>query len=121
MAAPEGRVNLAEKLTHFERRWSPHIIAEFNGNHVKVAKVEGPFDWHVHNDTDEVFLLVAGTLRIELEDRDAVELSAGDLFVVPRGVRHRPIADTVAHIALIQPADTPNTGDASSAAVEPWV
>lgn len=118
MARPDHVVDLAAKAASVHERYSPRIVAEFNGMHVKVAAVEGPFEWHVHDDTDEVFLVLEGAVDIEVEGRPTAHLTDGDLYVVPRGVRHRPTADEVARIALIEPADTPNTGDASTAAVE---
>lgn len=110
-------VNLAEKLGQFEQHWSPHIIADYNGNDVMVVKVKGEFVWHSHPDTDDLFLVLKGRIRIELRDR-TVELGAGELFVVPRGVEHRPVADEEAHLLLIEPRGTPNTGDDATAAVK---
>lgn len=112
-----GAVNLAEKLAQFEQHWSPRIVAAYNGNDVMVVKVKGEFVWHSHPDTDDLFLVLAGRIRIELRDRN-VELGPGELFVVPRGVEHRPVADEEAHLLLIEPRGTPNTGDESTAAVK---
>lgn len=120
MAAPDHTVNLAEKLASFHELWAPRTVAEFNGLHVKVAKLDGEFTWHSHEDTDEVFLVLSGTVEIELEDRPTATLGAGDLFVVPRGVRHRPIAQGECELVLIEPAGVPNTGDADTAAPELW-
>lgn len=104
-----------------QESWSPHIVAEFNGLHVKLAKAHGEFVWHTHGDTDEVFLIHRGSIEIQLRDSPSVELTAGDLFVVPAGVEHRPVADAECELLLIEPAETPNTGDAATAADEPWI
>ena len=106
------KVNLAEKLATFDDRWKPRIVADYNDNKVLLVKVEGEFVWHAHADTDDLFLVLDGQLTIQLRDRD-VELGAGELFVVPRGVEHRPVAaHGVAHVLLIEPHGTANTGDA---------
>ncbi|GMQ84678.1 MAG: cupin domain-containing protein [Acidimicrobiia bacterium] len=110
MAAPDDVVKLDEKFAKFDDRWSPKIVAEFNGLHVKVAKVEGEFVWHGHDDTDEFFLVRSGRLTIELRGRPAVTLGPGELFVVPRGVEHRPVADGYCEILLLEPAGVVNTG-----------
>jgi len=106
------KVNLADAFTRFSETWSPRIVAALNGQHVKVAKLEGAFDWHHHETEDELFLVVAGRLAIQLRgtDRDEVRLEPGELFVVPRGVEHRPVAEGVAHVLLFEPASTLNTG-----------
>lgn len=121
MAAPDRVVNLAEKLKGFTEHWAPKTIAEFNGLHVKVVKVDGEFTWHDHPDTDEVFLVLSGRLRIDLEDAPPADLGPGELFVVPRGRRHRPVAERECELVLIEPAGVPNTGDAETAASEVWV
>ena len=121
MAAPTDVVSLAEKFRDVKGLWSPHIVAEFNGFHVKLARVEGDFLWHTHEDTDEVFLIHRGAVTIEMRDREPVSLQEGDMFVVPAGVEHRPVADEQCELLLIEPAGTPNTGDESSAAEEPWI
>lgn len=105
------KVNLAEKLAMVGDYFSPKIVAEMNDYKVEVVKVQGEFIWHAHEDTDDFFLVLKGRLRIQLPDRD-VDLEEGDLYVVPRGVRHCPIAEEEAHILLIEPMGTPNTGDA---------
>ena len=106
------KVDLAEKLATFQDRWKPRIIADYNDNKVLLVKVEGEFVWHAHADTDDFFLVLDGQLTIQLRDRD-VELRAGELFVVPRGVEHRPVAaHGVAQVLLIEPHGTVNTGDA---------
>lgn len=108
---PPTVVNLTEKFAQFDERWSPRIVAELNGQHVKLAKLEGPFVWHRHEHEDELFLVVRGTLRIEFRDGD-VTLGEGEFLVVPRGVEHRPVADAEVHVLLFEPAGTRNTGDA---------
>lgn len=106
-----GAVRLAEKLATIREPWSPHIVARLNDYAFKVVKIQGEFVWHAHPDTDEAFYVVAGELTIEQRDGD-VKLQAGDLYVVPRGVEHRPRAEHECHVLLIEPAGTPNTGDA---------
>ena len=107
----DDKVNLAAKLAGFDEHFSPRIVAEFNGLKVEVVKAKGEFVWHTHPDTDDFFLVLEGRLTIQLRDR-AVELGPGELFVVPRGVEHCPRADEEAHVLLIEPLGTPNTGDA---------
>ena len=107
---PLERIDLREKLARFEERWSPRIVAELNGQHVKLAKLEGEFVWHSHADEDELFLVLEGRLVIELRD-GAVELGPGQMVVVPRRMEHRPIADGEVHVLLFEPAGTLNTGD----------
>lgn len=110
-----GGVNLAQKLATFAEHWQPRVVAEFNGHDVMVAKVKGEFVWHAHDDTDDFFLVLQGRLVIELRD-GSVELGPGELFVVPRGVEHRPVAREEVHLLLVERAGTPNTGDAATAA-----
>jgi mannose-6-phosphate isomerase-like protein (cupin superfamily) len=109
-------VNLEAKLATFSEPWQPRTVAQFNGNDVMVAKTKGEFIWHKHDETDDFFLVVKGNLTIELRDR-TVHLGPGDLFIVPKGVEHRPVASEEAHILLIEPTGTPNTGDPATAAV----
>ena len=108
-AAPE-KVVLAEKLARIDAPWSPKIVAELNGQQVKLAKFSGPFLWHHHESEDELFLVVRGRFRMEFRDRE-VTLGAGELIVVPRGVEHRPVADEDAEVLLFEPATTLNTGN----------
>jgi mannose-6-phosphate isomerase-like protein (cupin superfamily) len=110
-----GPANLAEKLATFNDRFSPRTVATYNNNDIMVAKLDGPFHWHRHEDTDDFFLVLKGTLDIELRDR-TVTLKTGEVFVVPRGVEHRPVARGEVHILLIEPTGTPNTGDEATAA-----
>jgi mannose-6-phosphate isomerase-like protein (cupin superfamily) len=108
-------VNLAAKLATFSEHWQPRTVAQFNGHDLMVVKVKGEFTWHKHDDTDDFFLVLKGNLTIELRDRK-VRLGAGELFVVPKGVEHRPVARDEAHVLLIERSGTPNTGDAATAA-----
>jgi len=109
------KVNLASKLAAFTDHWQPRTVAEFNGHDVMVVKVQGEFTWHKHDDTDDFFLVLQGRLVIELRD-GAVELGPGELFIVPKGVEHRPVAAEEVHVLLIEPTGTPNTGDPETAA-----
>jgi mannose-6-phosphate isomerase-like protein (cupin superfamily) len=110
---PEA-VNLADKLSQFSDHWSPKIVGQFNDNDIMVVKVQGEFVWHDHPDTDDFFLVLDGEVRIETEDGD-VTLGPGELYVVPKGKKHRPVADREAHLLLIEPRGTPNTGDEKTA------
>jgi mannose-6-phosphate isomerase-like protein (cupin superfamily) len=103
------KVTLAEKLAAFSDHWTPHIVAELNGQHVKLVKFRGEFTWHRHNGEDELFLVHRGRFRMEYRDH-VVELQAGDFLVVPRGVEHRPVADEEVEVILFEPAGTLNTG-----------
>lgn len=108
-------INLADKLALFSDLWSPRIIAQLNDNHVKLARVEGRFPWHKHDDTDELFLVIKGTLNIDIRENGGertIVLSEGELHVVPKGQEHAPHATEECHILLIEPAGTVNTGDA---------
>jgi len=107
-------IDLAGKLEAFSEHYQPRTVAEFNGNDVMVVKAKGEFVWHKHDDTDDFFLVLKGTLVIELRDRN-VTVGPGQLFVVPKGVEHRPVAAEEVHILLIEPRGTPNTGDISTA------
>ncbi|MEO8036646.1 MAG: cupin domain-containing protein [Acidobacteriota bacterium] len=108
------KVNLAGKFAQFDEYFQPKIIGELNGQHVKIAKVKGDFVWHQHEAEDEMFLVLSGVLTIQLRDRDVV-LSPGELFIVARGVEHRPFATEETHIMLFEPAGTINTGNAPGA------
>ncbi len=104
------KISLAEKFAKFSDHWSPKIIAELNGQHVKLAKFQGPFVWHAHTHEDELFLVVRGAFTMEFRDRNVV-LQAGDMLVVPRGVEHRPVAEHEVEVLLFEPAATVNTGN----------
>lgn len=107
------KVNLAEKLTQFDDHWHPRIVGALNGQHVKLAKLQGPFVWHKHDAEDELFLVIRGSLRMEFRT-SAVQLEPGELLIVPRGVEHRPVAEQEVHVLLFEPASTRNTGDVKS-------
>jgi len=110
-------VNLEAKLKMFSDHWSPKIVASFNKHDVMVVKVQGEFVWHSHPDTDDFFLVLKGHLTIQLRAGD-VHLGPGDLYVVQKGVEHRPMAAEEVHLLLIEPAGTPNTGDVATAAAK---
>jgi mannose-6-phosphate isomerase-like protein (cupin superfamily) len=107
-------IDLADKLSTFSEYWQPRVVAEFNGNDVMVVKTKGEFVWHKHDDTDDLFLVLKGTLSIELRDQ-TVTVGPGQLFIVPKGVEHRPVAKEEVHVLLIEPRGTPNTGDVATA------
>jgi mannose-6-phosphate isomerase-like protein (cupin superfamily) len=107
----DEKVNLAGKLEQLDKPYSPGIVGYLNDYKVMVVKLLGEFVWHKHDDTDDFFYVLRGRLTIQLRDRD-VRLEEGELFVVPRGVEHCPKADEEAHVLLIEPRDTVNTGDA---------
>lgn len=108
------KVNIGEKLSLFSDHWSPKIVAELNGQHVKLAKFKGPFVWHKHDDEDEMFLVLKGRFTMEFRDK-TVELCENEFLVVPKGVEHRPVADEEVSVMLFEPITTLNTGDAESA------
>jgi len=103
-------INFQEKLAKFSEQWSPKIIAQMNDYHFKIAKLEGEFVWHDHPETDEVFVVLKGQLEIQFRDGNVL-LNEGDMFVVPKGLEHKPVAKAECHILLIEPAGTVNTGD----------
>ena len=119
MPAP---VDLAEKLGKFSEHWTPKVVADFNGHDIMVVKVNGAFVWHTHPDTDDFFLVLKGRLTIKLRDasgtESAVTLDPGQLYIVPKGVEHCPVAEEETHLLIIEPAGTPNTGDPATAAVK---
>jgi mannose-6-phosphate isomerase-like protein (cupin superfamily) len=108
------KVNLSEKLQQFSEQWSPRIVGELNGQHVKLAKVEGEFVWHHHQHEDELFLVLRGHLSIHLRDR-VIELDEGEFYIVPRGVEHKPTASSETHVLLLEPSSTLNTGNVRDA------
>jgi mannose-6-phosphate isomerase-like protein (cupin superfamily) len=103
-------INLQEKLSKFSEHWLPKIVAEMNDYHFQVVKVQGEFVWHDHPETDEVFIVLKGQLEIQFRDGSVV-LNEGEMFVVPKGVAHKPVAEEECHIMLVEPAGTVNTGD----------
>ena len=116
-------INFEEKLLKFSEYWSPKIIAQLNDYHLKLAKVQGEFVWHDHPETDEVFIVVKGQLEILFRDGNVL-LSEGEMFVVPKGVEHKPVAENECHILLVEPAGTANTGDVKDELTAPnniWI
>lgn len=116
-------VNFAEKFAQFTDQWSPRIVGQLNDLHVKVAKIQGEFVWHSHADTDELFIVNKGRMVIRMRDRDVL-MKAGDMFVVPKGVEHKPVAEEECEIVMIEPAGTLNTGDATDDRTvdePPWI
>lgn len=106
-------VNLASKFALFDDAWSPKIVGELNDSFVKVAKLKGEFVWHHHQDEDELFLVVKGHLKIRLRDGE-VDLRPGEFVIIPKGVEHLPVADEEAHVVLLEPKSTLNTGNVRS-------
>lgn len=116
-------INLQKKLAKFSEHWSPKIVAQMNDYHFKVVKVQGEFVWHDHRETDEVFIVLKGQLEIQFRDANVV-LNEGEMFVVPKGVEHKPLAAQECHILLVEPAGTVNTGEIVSertAANDAWI
>ena len=108
-------IDLNEKLAMFSEYWQPRTVAQFNGHDIMVVKVKGEFTWHKHDDTDDFFLVLKGRVTIKMRGQD-VTLGPGQLFVVPKGAEHCPVAEEEAHLLLIEPMGTPNTGDVTTAA-----
>lgn len=107
-------VDIAAELQQVEAHWTPRVIGRVDDQYIKVAKLLGEFVWHAHDDEDEMFLIVSGTLRIQLEGGDEVVLNPGEFFVVPRSVRHNPIAESEVEIVLIETVTTAHTGDVTT-------
>ncbi|MCH2437355.1 MAG: cupin domain-containing protein [Candidatus Thalassarchaeum sp.] len=117
------KINLEDKLSKFSEHWSPKVIAEMNDYQFKLVKIEGEFVWHDHPDTDEVFIVIEGTMQIEFEDR-TIELNEGEMLVVPKGVRHKPYAEEECKVMLVEPRGVVNTGDAEGDLTAPnddWI
>lgn len=115
-------VSLSEKLSHIKSHWDPHVVADYNDNDVMVVKFQGAFPFHDHPDTDDFFLVIEGEVVLDVETATGIDshtLRAGEMFVVPKGVRHRPRAEHEAKVLLIEPKGTPNTGDAATASTKP--
>lgn len=106
-------IRLKSALGRFDDHWSPRIIADVNGQHIKLAKFSGDFQWHSHADADEMFLVLEGSFTMEFRDR-TVDLEEGDMIVVPRGVEHRPVTSTECSVMLVEPAGLVNTGDSEA-------
>lgn len=116
-------INIAGKFASFSERWSPRVVAELNDYQVKLVRIQGEFVWHHHADTDELFIVIDGEMAIELRD-GRVELKAGEMFVVPKGVEHRPVAREECRILLVEPRGVVNTGEAGGAYTAPldsWI
>ena len=107
------KINIAQKLSLFNDHWNPRIVGELNNQHVKLAKFQGEFIWHKHDNEDEMFLVLEGKFTMEFRDKK-VELSKGEFLIVPKGIEHRPVAESEVSIMLFEPATTLNTGDAKS-------
>lgn len=107
------KINLAESLSRIQEHWSPKIVGELNGQHVKLVKFQGEFLWHHHEHEDELFLVLRGRFRMDFRDR-TVEVNEGEFLVVPRGLEHRPVADQECSVLLFEPASTLNTGNVTS-------
>lgn len=106
-------INLLRKFEEFQEQWSPKIIGELNGQHVKIARIKGEFVWHRHENEDELFYVVKGEIILRLRDKD-ITLQSGDMYIVPRGVEHQPFAEEEAFILMFEPAGTLNTGSSQS-------
>ncbi len=107
------KVNLDAKFSRFQDHWSPKIVGELNGQHVKLVKLQGEFVWHKHEEEDELFFVTKGTLKMELRERTII-MAENEFLIVPKGVEHRPVAEEEVWIMLFEPASTLNTGDAKS-------
>jgi len=105
-----GKINLKEKLSLFSEHWSPKVISELNDYQIKLVKIQGDFVWHNHSETDELFLVIEGKMKIEFKNK-TIELNKGELYVVPKGVEHRPYAEDECKIMLIEPRGVVNTGE----------
>ena len=119
-----AKVNFGEKLSKFSEQWTPKVIAEMNDYQFKLVKIEGEFVWHEHPDTDEAFIVIEGSMRIDFEDGSLVDLEEGEMYVVRKGVRHRPCAQSECKVMLVEPKGVVNTGDAESELTAPndeWV
>jgi mannose-6-phosphate isomerase-like protein (cupin superfamily) len=110
MIQAKDRINLEEKLALFDELWTPKLVAKVNGTDIRLSKIQGEFVWHHHDDTDELFLVLKGELLLRLPDRD-VRLREGEMFVVPRGVEHKPVAEEEAHLMTIELEGQPSTGN----------
>ncbi|MDX5426527.1 MAG: cupin domain-containing protein [Bacteroidota bacterium] len=104
------KVNIQDKFSLFKDHWNPRVVAELNGQMVKLARLKGPFVWHSHQDEDELFFVIQGTLQLEFRDR-TIALEQGEMMVIPRGTEHRPVAEEEVLVMLFEPASTLNTGD----------
>ena len=125
MAAPETVVRLDEKFAAFDDLWSPKIVGQINDIHLKAVKIQGEFVWHVHDNTDEFFLVRSGSMTIQMKGQPDADLGPSDFFVVPMGVEHRPVAEDVCEVLLFEPVGLVNTGDTlpgdKTAPVDDWI
>ena len=115
------KVNLEQKLSLFSSHWDPQVVADYNGNDIMVVKFQGEFPFHKHADSDDFFLVLEGEVTLDQEGGDSVILGPGELCVIPKGIVHRPRAETEAKVLLIEPQGLPNTGDAETAAAKPRI
>ncbi len=115
------RVNLAQKLAMFSSHWDPHVVADYNGNDVMVVKFQGEFPFHHHPGTDDFFLVLEGEMVMDIEGQPPETVTAGELFIVPKGITHRPRSDRECKVLLIEPKGEPNTGDTATAAPKPRI
>ena len=113
-------INLMEKLAQFSSHWDPHVVADYNGNDVMVVKFQGEFPFHVHPDTDDFFLVLEGEMEMDLEGQSHI-VKADELFIVPKGVTHRPRAENECKVLLIEPIGEPNSGDPKTATLKPHI
>lgn len=116
-------INFQEKFNLFNEKWTPKIIAQMNDYHFKLARIEGEFTWHDHKETDEVFIVLEGSMRIDMKD-DSVSINEGEMYVVPKGIEHKPFAENPCKILIIEPAGTINTGDRGGEMTKPentWI
>lgn len=104
-------INLAEKLTHFSSHWDPHVVADYNENEVMVVKFQGEFPYHKHDNTDDFFLVLSGEMMMDIEGNGATRVGPGEMFIVPKGITHRPRAEKECQVLLIEPKGEANTGD----------
>ena len=107
------KINLAEKFSLFTNHWEPKILGELNGQYVKIAKLKGEFVWHQHENEDELFSVIKGSLTIKLRDKDII-LEEGEFIIIPKGVEHMPVAEEEVHVLMFEPKGTVNTGDTES-------
>ncbi|MCF6431112.1 cupin domain-containing protein [Leisingera sp. MMG026] len=114
-------VNLSEKLAMFSSHWDPHVVADYNGNDVMVVKFQGEFPYHVHAGTDDFFLVLEGEMLMDIEGEPPQTVRTGELFVVPKGISHRPRAEQECKVLLIEPKGEPNSGDPETAAPKPRI
>lgn len=116
-----SRVNLAEKLALFSTHWDPKVVADYNDNDIMVVKFQGEFPFHAHADTDDFFLVLEGEMVMDIEGQDPKTVRAGEIYIVPKGVTHRPRAEKECKVLLIEPKGEPNSGDPATAAPKPRI